>query len=130
MHYLLAALLIVTVSWFLWPPLALAMAIVAVGNFRRIVVRNAAFWNATAIFTVGLVWGVVMAVATTFLSNAVTTSSVVKIFLLVEGFFAVGYVGYAPAPEDRIMFNKAGQTAKVGMICYLVTGIIVAVISR
>jgi hypothetical protein len=127
---LLAGLLIVTVSWFLWHPLGVAMAIMATGNFRRFVVRNAAFWNATAILTVGVLWGVAMALAITFLSNAVTTSSVIKIFLLVEGFFAVGYIGYAPAPEDLFMFNKAGQTANVGMICYVVTGIIVAVISR
>jgi len=118
------------VAWWLWHPLGVAVAILMTGHVRHYVVNNAAFWGATQILTVGIAWGVIMAIAITIASEAATTSTVIKVMLLVEGFFAVGYVGYAPSPEDRFMYNKAGQTATVGLVCYVVTCVIVVVVSR
>ena len=100
------------------------------GKCRHFVVNNAAFWGTAQILTVGIAWGVIMAILITIASDAATTSTLIKILLLVEGFFAVGYVGYAPSPEDRFMYNKAGQTATIGLVCYVLTCIVVAVISR
>lgn len=92
--------------------------------------NNAAFWGTAQILTVGIAWGVIMAIVITIASDAATTSTLIKILLLVEGFFAVGYVGYAPSPEDRFTYNKAGQTATVGLVCYGLTCVVVVVISR
>jgi hypothetical protein len=108
-YHFMAALLVVVTAWWLWRPLAVAVAILMTGKCRAFVVNNAAFWRTSAILMVGIAWGATMAIGISIASDAATRSVLVRILLQVEGFFAVGYVGYAPAPEDRLMYNKAGQ---------------------
>jgi len=119
--YLLSVIIFNAVVWWIWHPLGVAVAILTIGRFRELVRRNALFWATAAVLTIGILWGVAMAVGIILAADAATASKAVRALLLAEGFFAVGYVGFEPAPEDLIMFNKAGQTAAVGMVCYVLT---------
>lgn len=130
MPYLIAAVVVIAACWWVRPPLGVAVAVLSAGKCRLFVVPNAAFWSRGTILMIGIAWGVIMAVGISLSAEVATVSRAVRILLLVEGFFAVGYVGYAPAPEDRMMYNKAGQTANLGMICYVLTAIAIAVLSR
>jgi len=130
LYYFIAALFIVAASWWLWRPLGMIVAILLTGKCRGFVVRNAPFWRTGAVLAVGVTWGCIMALGITAASGAATTSVVVRVLLQLEGFFAVGYVGYSPAPVDRMMYNTAGQTARAGMVCYVLTCVLLAISSR
>ena len=116
---MLVILLGVSLCWWLWPPLGVAETILLTGYMRRPIVSNAAFWTGGKILGVGLLWGIAMAVAVRWLSGLATSSSVVSVALYLEGLVAVAYVGYRPAPEDLAMYNKARETAAVGVVSYL-----------
>jgi hypothetical protein len=121
--YYLAAAVVVALCWWVSPSLGIAIAILLSGRCRNFVVPNAAFWTTGPVLTVGIALGLVMAVGIQLAANATRVSTIVKILLLIEGIFAVGYVGYNPAPEDRMMSNKAGQTATVGIVSYVLANI-------
>jgi hypothetical protein len=119
--YLLVTGVVTAVCWWMWPPLGIAVAILGSGKCRGFVISNAAFWNTGTVMAVGVALGIAMGAGITLSATAAPASTVVKILLLIAGFFAVGYVGFDPAPEDRIMHNKAGQTARIGMLSYVLT---------
>jgi hypothetical protein len=117
--YILACLLIVGLFWVVWHPLGAAIGILMTGHIRTWIVNRAAFWNAKMILTVGIVWGMGMAMAVRKIVGLATSSRFLTVALLVEGLIAVRYVGFQPAPEDLVMYDKAGQTATVGIVAYL-----------
>jgi hypothetical protein len=118
-YKLLATFLIVGACWWLWHPLGASIGILFAGSFRQPIVRRAAFWDGKTILGVGALWGLSMAVAVRMVSGLATDSLIGSIALCLEGLVAVYYVGYSPDPVDLFMYNKAGQTATVGTICYL-----------
>ncbi len=113
----LVLLLFTSVCWWLWHPLGAALAILLTGYMRRPIVNNAGSWVRGTILIVGLLWGIGMAVAVRGISGLATSSPLLSVALYLEGLVAVGYVGYSPDLLDR--YNKAGQTATVGVILYL-----------
>lgn len=118
----IAWLILLALFWWVWHPLGAAVAIVAAGRLRIPVINRAAFWGTKTILSVGILWGLGMAVLVWMIVAAATSSRLLAVLLFVEGLIAVQYVGFEPSPEDH--FNKAGQTATVGVICYLVaTGV-------
>lgn len=127
-YYLIASLILLALFWWVWHPLGAAAAILMAGYVRFPVVNRAAFWDTKAILTVGIIWGSGMAIAVREIVCLATSSRFLSAVLLLEGLIAVHYVGFEPAPEDRFMYNKAGQTAIVGSVCYLlVTSVALAI---
>ena len=118
-YKLLAELILLPLLWWLWHPLGAAFAILVASSVRSPVVNRAAFWNAKMILTVGIVWGAGMAIAVREIVSLATSSRFLSAVLLLEGLIVVQYVGFQPAQEDEFMFNKAGQTATVGSVSYL-----------
>jgi hypothetical protein len=124
----IASLILLALFWWVWHPLGAAVAILMAGYVRFPIVNRAAFWDAKTILTVGVIWGAGMAVAIREIVSLATSSRFLAGVLLLLGLIAVQYVGFQPAPEDQFMFNKAGQTATVGVVCYvLVTAVALAI---
>jgi hypothetical protein len=127
-YYLIASFILLALFWWVWHPLGAAVAILMTGYFRVPVVNRAAFWDSKTILTVGIIWGAAMALATRKIIGVATSSRLLAALLLFEGLMAVQYVGFQPRPEDEFMYNKAGQTATVGSVCYLlVTSVALAI---
>ena len=127
-YKLVAELVLLVLFWWLWHPLGAAFAILIASYVRNPVISRAAFWNAKTILTVGIAWGAGMAVAIREIVSLATSSRFLSAVLLLEGLIAVQYVGFQPAPDDEYMYNKAGQTATVGSVCYLlVTSVALAI---
>jgi hypothetical protein len=122
----IAHLLLVGLCWWLWRPFGVAVGILATGNLRRIVVANAMFWATAGILIIGVLWGTLMAVAVHTVTAYATSSRILSAALYLEGLVAVKYIGYAPRGSDY--YDKAGQTATVGMLCYLVVLIALLII--
>jgi hypothetical protein len=116
-YKLLAVLLVAGLCWWVWRPLGAAYAVMSSGYARRPVVNNAPFWTRGVILVVGLLWGIGMAVAIRVIAGFATSSTLISVILYLVGAVAVGYVGYGPAAWD--VHNKAGQTATVGQVSYL-----------
>jgi hypothetical protein len=127
-YKLIAELVLLALLWWLWHPLGVAFAILIASYVRSPIVNRAAFWNTRTILTVGIIWGAGMALGIREIISLATSSRFLSAVLLLEGLIAVQYVGFQPAPEDEFMYNKAGQTARVGSVCYLlVTSIAFAI---
>lgn len=87
------------------------------GYIRRAVVRTAMYWATAAILIIRILWGTSMAVAMHTVTAHATNSRVISAALYLWGLLGVTCIGFQSRSAD--IFDKAGQTATVGLLCYL-----------
>src|SRR5436305_159159 len=92
-HKLIAETVVFVLLWWFWHPIGASFALLVASYARKLIVDRAAFWEAQKIFAVGLLWGAGMALAVRELVGIATSSHLISVLLLLEGFIAVQYVG-------------------------------------
>lgn len=119
--------LFIALGWWLWHPIGVAIGILTTsGYIRRPVVRTAMHWATAGILIIGVLWGTSMAVAVHTVTAHATDSRVISAALYVWGSLGVAYIGFQSRSAD--IFDKAGQTATVGLLCYLLVLIALCII--
>jgi len=90
-------------------------------KLRKIIGRNAAFYGRMNILVVGGVYGVALSVIVHFLTWTDSGWHIPFAILIVWGFLATQYIRFRENVMDE--YNKAGQTAFVATIAYVLCSI-------
>ena len=107
MSLVLVYLIVIALAWFLWRPLGVVLAIVALGNLRKAVIANSLAWEApryAAVFAY-VVGGVIAAVVQVS-SRFAVASLWARLAYAAFGLMPILYVGYG-VPRDPSTRNLA-----------------------
>jgi hypothetical protein len=118
-------IVIAIASWFFSPVASVAVGAGCTGYFRNFVVPRAVFWNIRNILSVGITWGIIVAIGMSIAVAYATSSTILSLLLYFEGWVAVGFIGYRPAIFDT--YEKSEQTSVIAWCCYALVAIAVAV---
>jgi hypothetical protein len=115
------------VSWFFFPVASVALGAGCTGYFRSFLVPRADLWGSREILSVGIAWGIIVGVGMSVAIAFATSSIILSLLLYFEGWVAIGFIGYKPAPFD--IHKKAEQTSVIAWCCYALV-VIIAVAYR
>ena len=122
LYVVIAYAIFALAAWFIWHPLAVALAIIMAGNIRVFAIRYALFWTPLAAIFIGGMYGLFIAILVRA-GIALTTHKVIAATALgILGFVAAGYIGYSiPATRNFLASGDERRVLaqKTAVACYL-----------
>ncbi len=104
----IAGILIVTVSWFIWRPFGAFIIVIQTGYVARFIRtnQNLLFWNTPVVIFIGMMWGIIMGLLIQVIIHFSVGWSLAKVFFNLLGLMAVGYVGYGFKNVPNYLMDK------------------------
>lgn len=116
-------LLIISVLWYLWPPLGAIAIVFALGNLKLLAERNAPFWQPKHALLFGCVAGFVVACLVQASSRLALSSPYGAAAMAAFGFYPVAYIGYG-VPRNPLLQDGWQQlqllARRAAAIAYLI----------
>jgi hypothetical protein len=131
----IAGILIIIVSWFIWRPLGAFVTVIQTGYVARFIRtnQNLLFWSTPIVIFIGIMWGIIMGILIQVIIHFSIDWSIAKVFFNLLGLMAVGYVGYGLKNVPNYLMDKEHANLLtiqiLGLVVYaIVSAIIVFVL--